>query len=175
MVVIRESKKSDKELISQLHLEAFGEDEGESVSKLVVELLEDESALPLLSLVAENNNKIIGHIIFSSVTVEGSATNSAYILCPLAVLDDWQRSGVGAALINHGLSTLKEWDAEFVLVLGDPNYYSRTGFKAGHGIKPPYPISYPEAWMALELKTGVLQNIKGTVQCAASLSSPEYW
>ena len=60
-------------------------------------------------------------------------------------------------------------------MLGDPNYYSRAGFKAGHGLKPPYKLEFPEAWMALELREGVLSTIKGTVRCAASLNAPELW
>ena len=55
-----------------------------------------------------------------------------------------QASGIGIQLINKVLETLKERGAEIVLVYGDPNYYMRTGFKAGHNLKPPHKLSYPE-------------------------------
>jgi putative acetyltransferase len=78
-------------------------------------------------------------------------------------------------LIEAGLSQLKQRGAEIVLVLGDPNYYSRVGFRAGHNIEPPYELAYPEAWMALELAPGKLERAAGVARCASALSSPEHW
>jgi len=132
--------------------------------------------LPILSLVAEQDNEVIGSVIFSSVNIEGIEGVSAYILAPLAVTGFAQGKGVGTLLINKGLEILKERGAEIVLVYGDPNYYMRTGFKAGHNLKPPYKLEYPEeAWMAQELVENILTKTSGTVRCAISLSSPEYW
>lgn len=172
---IRESTESDKGAIFSLHQNAFGETEGGAVAKLAMDLLDDETALPVLSLVAESDNDIVGHILFTSVGVSNLESSNAYILAPLAVIPDMQGRGVGTALINYGLDRLKERDADFVLVLGDPKYYSRTGFKAAHNLEPPYKLDYPEAWQALELCTGILNNVRGIVQCATSLSSPEHW
>ncbi|MDJ0926836.1 MAG: N-acetyltransferase [Gammaproteobacteria bacterium] len=173
---IRESLDTDKESIRQLHRNAFGETEGDAVSKLAVDLLEDRTALPLLSLVAEADDEIVGNVIFSSVTIEGAdPAASAYTMAPLAVASRFQGQGLGTKLIKLGLETLKARGAAIVLVLGDPNYYSRTGFQAGHSLKPPHALRYPEAWMALELVEGALENTRGTVRCAASLSAPEYW
>ena len=146
------------------------------IARLAIDLLEDETARPILSLVAERDDEIIGNVIFSSVNIEGAEEVSAYILAPLAVLRFAQRSGIGTRLINKGIETLKERGAEIVLVYGDPNYYMRTGFKAGHNLKPPHPLKYPEeAWMAQELAEGILAKTQGMVRCASSLSSPELW
>ena len=173
---IRESVENDKKSIRKLHQNAFDQSEGEVVSQLAIDLLEDKTALPILSLVAEQDKEIIGNIIFSSVNIEGNEGVSAYILAPLAVSKYAQRNGIGTQLINQGLKTLKERGAEIVLVYGDPNYYMRTGFKAGHHLKPPYKLQYPEeAWMAQELVESILAKTQGTVRCALSLSSPEYW
>ena len=173
---IRELVEGDKILIRKIHRNAFDESEGESVSQLAIELLEDKTALPILSLVAEQDNDIIGNIIFSSVSIEGAENVSAYILAPLAVASFAQRNGTGTLLINAGLEILKERGAELVLVYGDPNYYMRTGFNAGHNLKPPHKLQYPEeTWMAQELVEGILTKTQGTVRCAMSLSSPEYW
>lgn len=172
---IRESIEGDKDSIFSLHQNAFGEAEGRAVSKLAIDLLGDKTALPILSLVAESNKEMVGHILFTSVRVSGLESGKAYILAPLAVAHSMQGKGVGMALINYGLNKLKERGADFVLVLGDPKYYYRTGFKADHNIEPPYKLNYPEAWMAQELRTGALNGVKGTVQCAISLSSPEHW
>lgn len=174
-VKIRESTEYEKESIKKVHREAFGEPEGEAVSQLAVDLLEDETAMPVLSLVAEHDSEIIGSIIFSTIKVGGVEDTSAYILCPLAVSKAHQGTGVGMTLINQGLQVLGERGAKFVLVLGDPSYYSRAGFKSDHNLSPPYTIDYPEAWMARELVDNSLEKVKGVVQCASSLSSPEHW
>jgi len=175
-VKIRESVENDKKRIRKVHQNAFDQSEGEAVSQLAIDLLEDKTALPILSLVAEQDNEIIGNIIFSSVSIEGVEGVSAYILAPLAVTRFAQGSGIGIQLINKGLETLKERGAEIVLVYGDPNYYMRTGFKAGHNLKPPHKLKYPEeAWMAQELVESILTKTQGIVQCASSLNSPEHW
>ena len=62
---IRESLENDKESIRKVHQNAFGQSEGETVSQLAIDLLDDKTALPILSLVAEQDNKIIGNVIFS--------------------------------------------------------------------------------------------------------------
>ena len=173
---IRESVEDDKRSIRKVHLNAFGQSEGETVSQLAIDLLEDKTALPILSLVAEQDSEIIGNIIFSSVNIEAVEGVSVYILAPLAVTRLAQGKGIGTLLINKGLEILKERGTEIVLVYGDPNYYMRTGFRAGHNLKPPYKLEYPEeAWMAQELVDGVLTKTQGTVRCALSLNSPEYW
>jgi putative acetyltransferase len=175
-VEIRESVENDKMLIRKVHQNAFDQPEGEAVSQLSIDLLEDRTALPILSLVAEQDNEIIGNIIFSSVSIEGVEGVSAYILAPLAVTKPVQGNGIGTLLINKGLETLKEHGAEIVLVYGDPDYYMRTGFKAGHNLKPPHELKYPEeAWMAQELVENILTKTQGKVRCALSLNSPEYW
>ncbi len=173
---IRESVENDKKSIRKVHLNAFDQSEGETVSQLAIDLLEDKTALPILSLVAEQDDEIIGNVIFSSVNIEGAEGVSAFILAPLAVTRVAQRKGIGTLLINKGLETLKKRGAEIVLVYGDPDYYMRTGFKAGHNLKPPHKLKYPEeAWMAQELVETILTNTQGTVRCALSLDSPEYW
>ena len=174
-MIIRQSLETEKEQLSKLHLETFGEEEGGSVSTLTIKLLDDPTAQPYLSLIAEENNQIIGHILFTPVTIENSQERNGYILAPLAVSKEKQRSGIGKQLISTGLKMLKEWGVEYVLVLGDPAYYALSGFHTDHQIKPPYDLPYPEAWMGQELKPGVLQKHKGTVACADALNKREYW
>lgn len=172
---IRESTQADHTTICQLHRDAFGEPEGEPIAQLVSDLFNHHSAQPQLSLVAEDKEKIIGHILFTPVTVDGAEVDGAYILAPMAVDKQQQASGIGTQLIKRGLEILKQREASFVLVLGDPNYYSRTGFNVDHCIKAPYTLEYPEAWMAQELKMGALEGIEGTVRCADPLHEPQHW
>lgn len=173
---IRKSVQNDEESIRKVHKDAFGAPEGEAISQLAIDLLRDRSASPIVSLVAEENDEIIGNVIFTAVKIEGTGTNALiHILAPLAVAKAAQGKGIGTRLITVGLEKLKELGTEIVLVLGDPGYYSRTGFKATHAIQPPYDLEYPEAWMAQELVEGALERTKGTAQCAIPLNAPEHW
>jgi putative acetyltransferase len=172
---LRESNASDKPALHAVHYAAFDAAEREAVAKLAIELLDDPTAAPLLSLVAEHAQQIIGHVLFTTVAVEGSAQQGGYIMAPLAVLPDRQRSGIGKALISEGLALLKDRGASFVMVLGDPDYYRRAGFHRNHHIATPHEIPYPEAWLALELQPDILTNATGTLRCADALAAPEYW
>lgn len=172
---IRESLTGEQGVIAELHRAAFGAEEGPELADLVVDLLSDPTAQPLLSLVAIDDGAVVGHVIFSHVIVEGSDAGVS-IMAPLAVAPDRQRSGIGTRLIEQGLAMLAEQGKGIVLVYGDPAYYSRTGFGADHNLKPPHELRYPrEAWMAQELQPGALATTVGTVRCAAALNDPKHW
>ena len=171
---IREARASDANGIRAVHLAAFG-DEGPVVADLALALIADESAKPILVLVAEAEKRVVGSIIFSSVHIPGSECGPSYILAPLAVAPEAQRMGVGSQLIESGLVVLRERAAELVFVLGDPRYYGRFGFNTGHKVLAPYDLPYPEAWMCLSLGEAVPERANGQLVCAESLNRPEHW
>lgn len=132
-MIIRVEKDSDITVIETLTYSAFKdhphhEPGSEPTEHLIVNRLRDANALKL-SLVAEVNNQVIGHIAFSPVLINGEATNW-YGLAPVSVLPEQQGKGIGKALINEGLAQLKEHGAEGFVLLGEPEYYGRFGFKA---------------------------------------------
>ena len=170
---IRESLASELSSIGDLHLEAFGEEEGEQVSKLAVELASNSPSN--FSLVALEEDSIIGNAVFSPVGISNHADLSGFILAPLAVSPSRQKQGVGSRLIKTGLDVLAKKQVDVVFVLGDPNYYGRSGFHTDHDVNPPYSLPYPEAWQVLELKAGILKGVSGTVKCAPALMYPELW
>ncbi len=173
---IRESEQGDLEAIRALHLSAFDESEAAEVSQLAIDLLQDETALPILSLVAEEPGQIVGHVIFSAAAIDGVEQDlSAYILAPLGVLESHQGSGVGTALIQQGLALLEQRGADLVFVYGDPNYYCRTGFRQQDAFGAPSKLTYPDAWQVQWLKPGLTVGASGAVRCAASLAAPELW
>jgi len=155
---------------------AFG---GEEEASLTADLLDDPSAVPVLSLLARDEGRPVGHILFSAVSVTGHRDVRMAILCPLAVVPDAQRTGVGSALVAHGLQTLSASGTGLVFVLGHPAYYPRHGFRpAGAlGLDAPFPIPAKDAgaWMVTELMPGLLGVVRGTVTCADALSRPELW
>jgi putative acetyltransferase len=174
---IREATNTDIDDVLQVEKEAFGYDKE---SKLVRELLDDPSAKPLYSLLAHNDDKAVGHVLFTSAQLENpSDCPSISILAPLAVIPDAQNQGVGGKLIAYGLRLLTENGVDLVFVLGHPGYYSRHGFKpAGvQGFEAPYPIpkEHADAWMVQELHPGVIGRVGGTIKCADMLQKPEHW
>ncbi len=177
---IRHSCEADIAEIETVHMKAFGAQEGPEIVDLVNKLLNDATAKPLFSLVATENKKIIGHIIFTKVTIRQTTESvTAQILAPLGVLPGFQGKGVGGNLIREGLNQLKQSGVELVFVLGHPGYYPRYGFlTAGvNGFKAPHhiPEEHADAWMVQELCPGVIGRVQGEVQCSRVLNQPEYW
>ncbi len=174
---IRESSDSDLNDVLFVEREAFGYDKE---SELVRELLSDPSAKPLYSLLAYEDDRAVGHVLFTSAYLEKNhEAASIALLAPLAVLPDFQKQGVGGKLIKHGLKLLTKAGVDLVFVLGHPEYYPRYGFNpAGvHGFEAPYPIpeKHAGAWMVQELRPGVIGSVQGKVRCADMLDKPEHW
>ncbi len=172
---IRSSRSDERELIHALHKNTFDPSEADTVAQLAVDLINDPSAQPLLSLVAEQKDIVVGHVIFSAVKIEGNANLSVAILAPLAVSPDCQKQGIGTQLIRVGLEELKSRSVDIVLVYGDPSYYGRTGFHVDHSIAAPYDLQYPTGWQALAFKPGVLSSAEGVANCADALMVKELW
>ena len=116
-----------------------------------------------LSLVAEVDGRVVGHVAFSPVTIS-DGTQNWYGLGPVSVLPEHQRQGIGTALIREGLSMLKGLGAQGCCLVGDPAYYSRFGFSPAEplGLKPSLDVPL-EAVMTMELVPGSLTGVKGTV------------
>ena len=179
-VQIHKATQSDLQAISALVLSAFGNTEGPEIAQLIADLLVDNSAQPVLSLVATVDKSIAGYILFSKVRVEKSIQDvSAALLAPLAVLPDFQSQRIGSQLVTEGLRQLSRSRVDIVFVLGHPGYYPRFGFsEAGiKGFEAPYPIPQINAgaWMVKELNPGIIERSSGRVACAVALDDPKFW
>ena len=155
MVHIREETAADLEAIREVNRRAFG---GESEVRLVDRLRED--GLVVTSLVAVEDERVVGHILFSELTiVTGHSDVSAATLAPLAVIPERQRAGVGSALTRRGLEICRERGRAAVVLVGHPAYYPRFGFSSemAKAIRSPY-SGAGEAWMATELTPGALST-----------------
>lgn len=120
-----------------------------------------------ISLVAESKGEIVGHILFSPVTIEPPQPGwNALGLAPLAVLPDHQRMGTGAALSEQGLARCRELGTHLVVVLGDPAYYARFGFRRARDFGLDNEYQADEHFMALALTPGALQQFNGLVKYA---------
>ena len=177
---IRHSTDDDREAVLATHADAFGPGEGPEIVELVSALLEDETARPLLSLLAEVDGRVAGHVLFTAAGVQTRGRKPvASLLAPLAVAPTFQGKGVGGRLVKAGLEQLAASGVELVFVLGHPGYYPRFGFRPAGvlGLDAPYPILEKNAgaWMVTELEPGVIGSVRGTVECAAALREERYW
>jgi putative acetyltransferase len=127
---------------------------------------------PLVSLVAERAGAILGHILFSPVTLDGRPDLRIMGLAPMAIAPEHQRSGIGSALVRAGLDECRQRGFSAVVVLGHPEYYPRFGFSPAvrYGIRSEYDVP-DEVFMAMELVPGALRDARGTVQYHAAFSS----
>ena len=173
---IRAATIKDSESLKNLYLQAFDISEAELVSDLAVNLLQEKSTIKIISLVAINNDSIIGHTAFSPVFLDSTNENFGYILAPLAVLPNHQKNGVGSTIVKHGLDIISSLGAFIVFVYGDPQYYARFGFKTdlAQNFIPPYTLQYPEGWHAMRLNYTVFPE-GGKFRCVNSLNDPKLW
>lgn len=93
-------------------------------------------AKSVIALAAEDDGEVVGHIVFSPLSLEPLAGAIGLGLGPVAVLPDHEKHGVGRRLVQNGLAACHAWGAGFVTVLGDPEYYGRFGFEPAseHGL-----------------------------------------
>ncbi|UNK51017.1 N-acetyltransferase [Lysobacter sp. S4-A87] len=131
---IRTETQADHTAISNLIATAFADQQGAGrTEQRIVDALRADGALSL-SLVADIDGRIAGHVAFSPVRV-GDGTERWYGLGPVSVAPRDQRNGVGSALIRAGLSELAERGALGCVVLGEPGYYQRFGFRQVPGLR----------------------------------------
>ena len=159
--IIREENPSDIDAVRTVETAAFGQpDEANLVDRL------RENGGVTLSLVAEQEGKIIGHVLFSSIMIDD--VDAAVGLGPIAVAPEVQNQGIGSALIHEGLSRCRESGYELAFLVGHPTYYPRFGFQ------PALPLGFDcdyvpdEAhhahFMVIELVPGALEKQAGYVR-----------
>lgn len=178
-ICIKETNKDDFESIMLVEERAFGM---KKEAELTADLLNDETASPVLSLLAFDGERAVGHIIFTRVYMDKLDKNQPlmHILAPLAVIPEYQKQGIGGKLIREGIKRLKEMGSEIVFVLGHIGYYNRFDFivdaKAlGYEAPHPIPEEYKDAWMVQSLKLNKPNIPFGRVICSNALNKEEHW
>ncbi len=166
MINIRKEKPEDIDAIRIVIEKAFtSTDEAILVDRL------READKATISLVATEDDQVVGHILFSLVTIESNSDGAsdeplaAIGLAPLAVLPEFQNRGIGSLLTNAGLAECRKADYACVVVLGHPHYYPRFGFvpSVRYNIKSEFDVS-DETFMVLELTENALRNRAGIVK-----------
>jgi putative acetyltransferase len=127
-MIVRKETESDIEAITQVTIAAFKTlPISNNTEQFIIKALRAAGALTL-SLVAEFEGRVVGHVAFSPVIIS-DGTEGWYGLGPVSVLPEYQKQGIGKSLINEGLSLLRQMGGRGCVLVGDPNYYIRFGFK----------------------------------------------
>lgn len=158
-VVVRPESQEDHDAIRDVNRLAFGQDdEGRLVGAL------REGGYVRLTLVAEEDGQVVGHVMFGDVpTVTPAGTVEALALAPMAIIPSHQKRGIGSMLVWERLRACPERGHRIVVVLGHPEFYPRFGFSAKLAERLKSPFSGP-AFMAVELVPDALEGIEGEVR-----------
>jgi len=160
-IAVREESPEDKGAVRRINELAFGQPEEADL----VDALRGV-ARPQLSLVAVSRGEVVGHILFSPVSIEsGDSVWGALGLGPMAVLPELQNRGIGSELVRRGLAECKLLGRDIVVVVGHPEFYPRFGFAPARskGLECEYEVP-DEAFMVAELTPGALQGVSGVVK-----------
>lgn len=169
MIRIRPEKPEDYDAVHRINRDAFGR---EVEATLVEALRRRPEHISELSLVAFCDARLVGHILFSPLTIEfPSCVTPAIALAPLAVDPPYQRKGVDSALVRRGLDAAHRLGHRLVIVIGHADYYPRFGFVPARpfGIDVPFPCP-DEAFMLMELVAGAMKGVGGMVRYPAEFS-----
>jgi len=162
-ITLRYENSRDYKNITRINDLAFGQ-KNEGI--LIEHLRKNRDFLPELSIVAEKDGIIIGHILFFPIQIKSKDNSYKSVsLAPMAVLPEYQNQGIGGRLIRYGLEKCRGKGYQSVIVLGHPEYYPRFGFEKASkwDIRPPFEAP-DEAFMAIELIEGGLKGISGVVE-----------
>lgn len=160
LMQIRPERTDDIPAVRAVNVAAF---ETSAEANLVDALR--EQARPIVSLVGEDEAAIVGHILFSPVTVSGHTDLQIAGLAPMAVLPSRQRQGIGSRLVREGLERCRQAGFAAVVVLGHAAYYPRFGFvpASRFGLRSEYDVP-DDVFMVLELEAGALKRTSGMIR-----------
>jgi len=167
-ITIRKETPEDYLWVIELTDRAFEtlEISNHNEGKLVDNLRKASTFIEELSLVAEFDGKVVGHILFTPIVIDNSVQQfHSLVLAPVSVLPEFQKMGIGGQLIVTGHQKAKELGFQSSILLGHPEYYPRFGYKPAStwGIKTHFELPSDDVFMAVELTEGALSNVSGMV------------
>lgn len=161
MIIIRRERPEDASAVRRVNEQAFGQ----RAEADLVDALRQRDEL-LVSLVAIEDEQVVGHILFSPVTVQSDGASwGAMGLGPMAVLPEHQGKGIGSQLVEAGLEECRKARHKVVVVLGHPEFYPRFGFAPSKPLGIRWEKDVPEeVFMVTELREGALAERGGVVK-----------
>ena len=165
-ITIRNEKKNDYRIVEELIREAFWNlyVPGCNEHFILHNLRNSSDFIPELNFIAEKEGQIVGQIVYNRGIIKYKQSTEKQVISfgPVSVLPEFQKQGIGSALILHTINIARTMGYAAICIYGDPRYYSRFGFRCGEK----YEIKtsddkFAVALLVLELKRGMLNNIPG--------------
>lgn len=167
-IIIRPETVADRAAVRNVVLAAFGRS---AEADLVDSIRSSDVCVPDLSLVAETDGSVVGHILFTHVTLNNE-TSGLLGLGPVAVIPDVQGKGVGNALIREGIKKAASLGYDGIVLVGNPRYYGRYGFAPASrfGLRSAFRV-LDDVFQAMPLQPGGLDGLNGTVRYSPEFDS----
>ncbi|GMK41290.1 N-acetyltransferase [Paenibacillus sp. CCS19] len=168
-VRIRTENERDYDQVYQVNCTAFGNREDEA--KLVERIRSTSYWVPELSLIAEQDDEIVGHLLLSkAAVVDGETQHEVIVLAPIAVKPEYQKHGIGKQLIREGLERCRQLGYYIVLLIGHPSYYPQFGFQPArsYGLELKQFEVPDDVFMVCELKENELLHLRGELKYPAA-------
>lgn len=167
-IKIRTETPDDYDGVIELTEKAFEtlEISDHNEGRLVDKLRKAPAFIEELSLVAELDGQLVGHILFTPLQIKNVQNSfTSLVLAPVSVLPEFQKQGIGGELILAGHQKAVELGFQSVILIGHPEYYPRFGYRPAStcGIKTHYELPSDDVFMAVELTEGALGNVSGMV------------
>lgn len=159
-IQVRPENPSDYAIITQINEQAFGR---VNEARLIELIRSSPNYIPELALVADYQGTVVGYILFSWIDLVGAETDPVLGLAPLAVKPEFQKQGIGRQLVEAGLKIAETRGDRLVIVLGEPEFYSKFGFKPSvhYQIQSPFPV--PEQYFQVKPLKNYRPTDQGTV------------
>ena len=167
-IEVRHERLGDEAAIARVNDAAFGQPDESRIVDAV-----RQAGHMAISLVAVNEDRVVGHILFTPVDMTSSApVLTMFGLGPMAVLPEWQRRGIGSKLVEAGLRECSDVGCQVVVVIGHPEFYPRFGFRpaGAFGLRSEFAVR-DEAFMVAELMPGALAGRGGLVRYLAEFGT----
>ena len=164
---VRAETPADEAAVREVNRQAFA---GPVEAQIVDALRGSPDSISLVAIV---DQQVVGHVLFTPVTLDPAAAVRIAGLAPMAVRPDFQQKGVGSALVRAGFNECRRLHYHAIVVVGHPEYYPRFGFQPADRWGMQYAESVPrEVFMAVELQPGALENASGIVRFRPEFAEP---
>lgn len=164
------------DLLAATFAASEGAEEGALIRDLTRNLLATTADADIQVYTAREKRSLIGAIIFSRLTYDQDE-RAVFVLGPVGVATDRQGRGIGQGLLAHGLAGLRKSGVDVAVTYGDPNYYSRVGFRpiTEELARAPFRLKHPKGWLGQSLTDRELEPLTGPSRCVEAFNRPDYW
>ena len=163
------------DLFTRTFAASEGADEGQIIGALARDVMNTTDDRDLKIFTAHQSGTLVGCILFTQLCYQDDRT--VFMLSPVAVAPENQKSGIGQKLINFGLDNLRQNGVHVAVTYGDPNYYIKTGFEhfTTDHLPAPKTLSFPHGWLGQSLTANKLEPLKGPCTCVEAFNNPSVW